>query len=55
MNTDQERVLDSKFGILLVKKNINLSHLFIIEVQFFIYLDAQVALCVYDITNKKSF
>lgn len=51
----QERMLDSKFGILQVKKNTNPLLPFIIEVIYIIITDAQVAVCVYDITNKHSF
>lgn len=55
MITDQEKVLDSKCGILQVSKNINQLLQFIIEVSLYIISDAQVAVCVYDITNKHSF
>lgn len=51
----QERMSDSKFGILQVKKNINPLLPFIIEVIYIKNTDAQVAVCVYDITNKHSF
>ena len=51
----QERMSDSKFGILQAKKNINLLLPFIIEVIYITITDAQVAVCVYDITNKHSF
>ena len=45
-----------RYGILLGKKNINPLLLSIIEVLHVLYfVDAQVALCVYDITNKHSF
>lgn len=51
----QERMSDSKFGILQAKKNINPLLPFIIEVIYIKNTDAQVAVCVYDITNKHSF
>jgi len=55
MNMGQERMSDSKFGILQAKKNINPLLPFIIEVIYIKNTDAQVAVCVYDITNKHSF
>ncbi len=55
MITGQEKVLDSKCGIQQASKNINQLLQFIIEVSLYINIDAQVALCVYDITNKHSF
>jgi hypothetical protein len=55
MITGQEKVLDSKCGIQQASKNINQLLQFIIEVSLYTNIDAQVALCVYDITNKHSF
>ena len=55
MITGQEKVLDFKCGIQQASKNINQLLQFIIEVSLYTNIDAQVALCVYDITNKHSF
>ena len=44
-----------KYGIQLDNKSINQSHPSITDVRIFSFLESQVALCVYDITNKESF
>ena len=55
INTDQEKVSHSRYGILQARKSINPSLPYITEVVYSFILDAQVAVCVYDITNKHSF
>lgn len=49
---EQARASDFKYGILQDNKNINQLRQYIIEVHYVFYIDSQVALCVYDITNK---
>jgi hypothetical protein len=47
--------LNSKYGIQQANKNINLLHQYIIDVILFITVESEVALCVYDISNRNSF
>ena len=47
--------LNSKYGIPQVNKNINQLHQYIIDVISLITVESEVALCVYDISNKNSF
>jgi hypothetical protein len=47
--------LNSKYGIPQVNKNINQLRQYIIDVISLITVESEVALCVYDISNKNSF
>jgi hypothetical protein len=47
--------LNSKYGIQQANKNINQLHQYIIDVISFITVESEVALCVYDISNRNSF
>jgi hypothetical protein len=47
--------LNSKYGIQQANKSINQLHQYIIDVILFITVESEVALCVYDISNRNSF
>ena len=46
--------LNSKYGIQQANKSINQLHQYIIDVILFITVESEVALCVYDISNRNS-